>query len=315
MQIEHALPEGWQPDAPAVALTIGSFDGIHHGHRALISRTAQAAREMRGHAVVVTFDPHPRCVLRPDECPTRLTTLEQRFALLRSLGVDAVVVQRFDLDVSHWSPESFCDRLLAAYPMRRLVVGEGFALGHKRRGDIPFLERFFAEREVEVDVVAPVVDGDERVSSTRIRAAVESGDVSTAARLLERPHVLSGEVEHGNRMGHKLGFPTANIAVPRNFCVPAAGIYTSWLRVRGRWHVAATSVGYRPTFGGDRLTVEAHILDFDDDIYGEVVDCAFVERLRDEVAYEGPEQLIEQIGRDVAETRARLAGTVAPAGL
>jgi riboflavin kinase/FMN adenylyltransferase len=213
--------------------------------------------------------------------------------------------------VSQWSAERFCERLLDRFDLRHLVVGAGFALGRARRGDIAFLRGFGAAHGFTVETVDPVTEDGETISSTRVRSALVSGDVETAARLLGHPYFLDGTVEHGDRVGWRLGFPTANVGVEPGKCLPEMGIYSTWIRARGDWLPAASSIGYRPTFGGDRLTVEAHLLDFEGDLYGERVRLAFLHRLREERWYPDEAALIAQMRLDVAETR-RLLEKAAP---
>jgi riboflavin kinase/FMN adenylyltransferase len=315
VDIQFFLAEGRDRQAPPVAMTIGSFDGVHRGHQRLLEHTTAAARALDGIAVAVTFEPHPRAVLDPGHAPQSITTLDEKRDRLAAAGLDRLVVIGFSREVSQWNAENFCDRLLAGFDVRDLVIGPDFALGHHRQGDLRFLEAYGADHGFTATAVAPVLDEAERISSTRIRSALVSGEVEPANRLLGYPYFLDGTVEHGNHVGRRLGFPTANLSIAANKCLPAGGIYTTWLRVGDRWHVAAASIGYRPTFGGDRLTVEAHILDFDADIYGERVRLAFVQRLREERNYPDEASLIAQIGDDVAETRRRLSSAEAPAGL
>lgn len=313
--IEYSLaPDRGLSPRPAVC-TVGVFDGVHRGHQRLVSTAVAEARELGGIAVAVTFEPHPRAVLDPASSPPELTTLDEKRERLAALGVDRVVAINFTREVSLWSPEQFCDRLLGRFDLRRLVVGPGFALGHQRRGDAAFLRRYGAGHGFDVLEVEPVFDDGSPISSTRIRGSLVSGDVEEAARLLGFPYFLDGTVERGNAVGRRLGFPTANLSVAPGKCLPDLGIYTAWMRVRGAWHPAAASLGYRPTFGGDRLTVEAYVLDFDSDIYGERARLAFVHRLREERQYPDEASLIAQMREDVAETRRRLDGTEPPPGL
>jgi len=313
--LEHFLgPDRGLSPAPA-ACTIGVFDGVHRGHLRLLAATVAAAREIGGIAVAVTFEPHPRAVLDPANAPPELTTLDEKRERLIAAGIDRVVVVNFTREVSQWTAEHFCDRLLDRFDLRRLVVGPGFALGHGRRGDVDFLRRFGADHGFSVDTVDAETDTDEPISSTRIREAVVSGDVETAAHLLGHPYFLDGTVERGNRVGTRLGFPTANLGVEPGKCLPELGIYATWFRLGDGWMAAASSIGYRPTFGGDRLTVEAHILDFDADIYGERARLAFTHRLREERWYPDEASLIAQMREDVVQTRRILEPAALPDGL
>jgi riboflavin kinase / FMN adenylyltransferase len=313
--IEYSLAPARGPSPHPVACTIGVFDGVHRGHQRLIASVVAQARELGGEAAAVTFEPHPRAVLDPASSPPELTTLDEKRERLAALGVDRIVVVNFTREVSLWSAEQFCQRLLDRFDVRRLVVGPGFALGHDRRGDVAFLRDFGAEHGFSVVEVGPAIEAGAPISSTRIRAALVSGEVEAAERLLGFPYFLDGTVERGKALGRRLGFPTANLSVAPGKCLPELGIYAGWLKVGGRWHPAAASLGYRPTFGGDRLTVEAFVLDFDADIYGERARLAFTHRLREERMYPDEAALIDQMREDVGETRRLLAGSEPPAGL
>lgn len=312
MRVQRGLGARGAGDRPVV-LTIGSFDGVHRGHAALLERVAAIAQPLDGERVVLTFDPHPRCVLDPARCPRSLTTLPEKLAVLEESGVDRCVVLEFTREVSGWSAERFCDLLREAFDLRGLVVGHDFALGHKRQGDVAFLTEYGARHGFGVDQVDALEVGGEPVSSSRIRTLVEDGDVGGAATLLGRQLFLDAVVEHGEEVGRHLGFPTANLSFSGDKCLPASGVYAMWVRVDGAWHMAATNVGYRPTFGGNRLTVEAFLLDFAGDLYGRDVRAAFVERLREERAYDSVGALVEQIGRDVEEVRRLLSSSTPPA--
>jgi riboflavin kinase / FMN adenylyltransferase len=315
VRTEFGLPEAASEGDRPVLLTIGNFDGVHRGHRRIVDRLVVGAREHGGEAVVVTFDPHPRCVLDPDHCPPRLTTLDEKADLLAAAGLDRLVVLEFTLELSRWSADHFVERLCRGFSLQRLVVGHDFALGHRRRGDIPFLRSAGASRGFDVEVVDAQGEGGEVFSSSLVRAALAHGDLDSANRILGHPYFLDSRVEHGERIGTGLGFPTANLAITPGKCLPPRGIYATWVRVRGAWHGAATYVGYRPTFGGTRLAVEPHLLDFSGDIYNERVRVAFAARLRDDVRYPTPEALSAQMARDVEETRHRLRMSSAPVEL
>ena len=310
MRVDSDLGRRQDGDAPVV-LTIGNFDGVHLGHLALLDEVDSLARPPKAQTALVTFDPHPRCVLDPAHCPQSLTTVSEKQALLAARGLDRMVVLGFTREVSTWRAEQFCDMLLRAFDMRALVVGHDFALGHKRQGDVAFLRNYGERHGFPVEQVEAVRVGDEPVSSSRIRTLLAEGDVAGGAVLLGRPHFLDATVEHGEEVGRHLGFPTANLSIAADKCLPAPGVYAMWVRVDGEWHAAATNVGYRPTFGGDRLTVEAFLLDFSHDIYGREVRAVFVERLREERAYGSVDDLVAQIGRDVDQVRS-LLGSAAP---
>ena len=229
-------------------------------------------------------------------------------------GVDRLVVLEFTAELSRWSADEFCDRLESAFTLRRLVVGHDFALGRDRSGDPAFLAARAARRGWTLQTVDAVLVAGDPVSSSRIRGALVGGDLGAANHLLGHAYFIDGRVEHGERVGTTLGYPTANISIAANKCLPARGIYAMWLRVDGAWRPAATSVGYRPTFGGAHLTVEAYLLDFTGDLYGRRVRGAFAARLREERTYPDAEALREQIRRDVEQTGALLRAAGPPAG-
>jgi len=312
MRIDRGLGRRQEGDAPVV-LTIGNFDGVHRGHAALLEEVESMAIRLDGQTALLTFDPHPRCVLDPPHCPQSLTTVEEKQSLLAACGLDRLVVLGFTREVSGWGAEQFCDMLVEAFDVRALVVGHDFALGHKRQGDVAFLRDYGERHGFAVEQVGAVSVGEEVVSSSRIRTLVTEGDVSRAAALLGRPYLMDATVEHGEEVGRHLGFPTANLSIAADKCLPASGVYAMWVRVGDDWHAAATNVGYRPTFGGDRLTVEAFLLDFSDDLYGREVRAAFVERLREERAYSSVDELVAQIERDVEQVRSLLSVTGPPA--
>jgi len=312
MRVDSGLGRRQDGDAPVV-LTIGSFDGVHRGHTAILDAAGGAARQSGAETALLTFDPHPRCVLDPPRCPRSLTTLAEKRSLLAARSLDRMVVLAFNREVSGWGAEQFCDLLLEAFDIRVLLVGHDFALGHKRQGDVAFLREYGRRHGFEVEQVGAVRVGEEAVSSSLIRSLLGEGDVSRAAELLGRPFFMDATVEHGEEVGRHLGFPTANLSIAADKCLPAPGVYAMWVRVDGAWRAAATNVGYRPTFGGDRLTVEAYLLDFSGDLYDREVRAVFVERLREERAYPSVDELVAQIGRDVADVRSLLEAAAQPA--
>ncbi len=300
------------------AVSIGAYDGVHLGHRALLAELAGRARHDGLCTVVVTFDRHPATVVRPDSAPRLLCDLEQKLELLAEAGVDRTVVIRFDVERANETAEEFVHGVLVeGLDARLVVVGEDFHFGHGRKGNVALLRGMGSAAGFEVDGVSLRADAagrdgpGEPISSTRIRGLVGEGRVEEAAVLLGRPHQVRGEVVHGDRRGGpELGFPTANVSVPAVICLPAAGIYAGWYgRPDGSTWPAAISVGRRPTFYGDggELLVEAHLLDFNGDLYGEEARVSFVTHLRDEVAFDSVDDLIAQMERDVSTTRHRLA--------
>lgn len=294
-----------------VVATIGVFDGVHLGHRQLLRAVVQAAGESRD-TVLVTFDPHPRCVIDAAGCPPLLSTPEERALLAAQAGVTTTVVVPFTRELSTWSAAQFCDRLLESLPLRRLCVGPGFALGRGREGDEEFLRGYGATHGFDVESVAPLVIDGERVASGAIRSALREGRVERAAALLGRPYRLIGTVAHGDGRGRSLGFPTANLGTYGERCIPASGIYATWFAARGRWFAAATSIGTRPTFAAAGTTIEAHLLDAEVELYGAEARLDFVARLRDEIAFPSAEALVAQMQDDVRSVAQIMHGRAHP---
>jgi riboflavin kinase/FMN adenylyltransferase len=283
------------------ALSIGAFDGVHRGHQKLLLAMVGQARAERYPSVVLTFYPHPSVVLRGREPSDYLTLPEDKSVLIRRLGVDHVVTQRFDLAFSQLSADQFLDQVLDAWGVRSFWVGEDFAFGHDRLGTVGFLRGQSTRRGFTVEVVPPLLLDGEVVSSTRVREALRSGDVARAASYLGRRFGLRGSVQRGAGRGRQLGIPTANLAVEEGRVVPGSGVYACMAQtVRARFR-AVTNIGTRPTFeeNPSRPVVEAHLLGFDSDLYGQGLELEFVDRLRDERKFSGPDALRTQIGRDI----------------
>lgn len=290
-------------------LTVGVFDGVHRGHQHLLAHLVASAARTSRIAGVVTFRNHPASVLKPDFKPCYITTLEERVRLLRQAGVDLVVPVTFDLELSRLRVRDFVALLMEHLRMRGLVIGPDFAMGHKREGDARLLAELGRELGFSVEVVNPLTDAGVTVKSTAIRQAIARGQMDWAASMLGRSFVLKGTVVRGLGRGRKLGYPTANIEVPQGMAVPGDGIYATWAWVDGRRHMAATSIGTRPTFSEGIRTIEAYILDFSGDLYHKEVGLEFVHRLRDELAFSSVEALLEQIARDVKATRQALGAS------
>ena len=295
---------GW-PKGP-IHLAIGVFDGMHLGHRALVARLARGAREDNAIAVAATFDPLPIHVLAPGAPASALSDVSDRVRLLREAGAEGIVVFRFDGTFAKISADEFLDRVRAAGDVRRIVVGPDFHFGRRAEGDVEMLRARGKRDAFEVDVVTPFEIDGAIVSSTRIRNLLLAGDVTAAARLLGRPFAIRGRVVHGAKRGRALGFPTINVALPNERLLPRDGIYAVWAEMgEGRFKAAAT-LGARPAFGGGERVLEAYLLDFSGDVYGDEVEVAFVKRLRDEIAFASPADLSTQIARDVEETKRAL---------
>jgi riboflavin kinase / FMN adenylyltransferase len=283
--------------------TIGSFDGIHRGHLALLKPLITGARAAGAASILVTFEPHPRCVLDPDHCPPNLTTLDEKAWLLGRLGLDQLVVIPFTPQVAALSPAAFMQRLLRGTELRHLVIGEDFRFGHSRRGDPAFLRRLGTRDGFSVEVAPTAVRGRAPISSSRIRRLLLLGQVRAAAQLLGRDYFMRSTVEHGVQRGRQLGFPTANLRIAPNKLLPANGIYAVRVDLDDATYPGALSLGFRPTFGGNSLTVEVFILDFAGDVYDRVLTVWFVQRLRAEKRFASVPALQQQIARDVENTR------------
>jgi riboflavin kinase/FMN adenylyltransferase len=298
------------------AVTIGAYDGVHLGHRAVIAEVSRRATARGLATAVVTFDRHPASVVRPESAPRLLTDLDQKLELLADTGVDYCLVVTFDEARSRETADAFVREVLAGcLAARVVVVGDDFHFGHRRAGNVDLLRAMGAELgfEVEglelVDAEGRPADEAGRVSSTRIRHALVEGDLDQANALLGRAHEVRGVVAHGDERGRELGFPTANVSVPGDILLPADGIYAGWCELAdGTVHATAISLGRRPTFyvEAHASLLEAHLLDFEGDLYDQHVKVRFAARLRGEEKFESVEALIEQIGRDCDEARRRL---------
>ncbi len=316
MQIVHDTAAC--PDTGAgTAVTIGAYDGLHLGHRAVIAEVRRAAGARGLKSAVVTFDRHPASVVRPESAPKLLCDLDQKLELLESTGIDLAVVIHFDAERASETAEAFVHEVLVdCLRARTVIVGADFHFGKGRGGNVALLQQMGPELGFDVEGMAlvdaggaPAVGG-ERVSSTAIRKALQAGDVEQATALLGRPHEVRGTVAHGDKRGRELGFPTANVAVPGDILLPADGIYAGWLRrADGSVLPTAISLGRRPTFyeEADTSLLEAHVLDFHGDLYDERVAVQFVTRLRGEEKFDSVEALVEQMERDVAAARSALA--------
>lgn len=291
------------------AITVGTFDGVHRGHRRLLSVLCAEAGKANLDSVVVTFEEPPRAIIDPSANITYLATLEHRTELIAAEGIDIVLPVKFDEALRSKSADEFLAILKSASETKLLVIGPGARLGHDRLAadEVKPLAEKHGIRIVEV---AAEQTDEGVVSSSAIRNALAAGDVKSASLMLDRPYRIEGTVVSGDRRGRELGFPTANIEPASKLAVPADGIYATVINVAGERHMAATSIGVRPTFGGGARLIEAFILDFKGDLYGENAKLEFIARLRGEVKFDGVEPLIDQMNRDVTETRHVLSGAI-----
>jgi riboflavin kinase/FMN adenylyltransferase len=316
MQVLHDVGACAQPDAGTV-VTIGAYDGVHRGHQAVITAVRARAEAGGMESAVVTFDRHPASVVRPESAPRLLTDLEQKLELLAATGLDRALVISFDEARSKEPAEEFVREVLVdCLGARVVIVGEDFHFGHQRRGNVELLRAMGADLGFEVEGLA-LVDADgrdagdgEKASSTAIRHALVAGDLDRATAMLGRPYEVRGVVAHGDARGRELGFPTANVSVPGDILLPADGIYAGWYERPGEEvHPAAINLGRRPTFYEEAHVslLEAHLLDFDGDLYDESAKVRFVARLRGEVKFDSVEDLIVQMRRDCDQARSLLA--------
>lgn len=285
------------------AITIGNFDGVHVGHQAILEQVCANARAADRTSAVLTFYPHPAKVLRPAEAPALLETIDQRIARLESAGIDAVLVARFDRELASLSPEQFGEAFLAK-TMRAgsVFVGENFRFGHRQAGDVKLLRELGARLGFEVEIVPPVyeeIDGKRLiVSSSAIRAAVREGRMQEAARMLGRPFALEGEIRTGSGLGRKLVVPTLNLITGQEL-LPKLGVYATETTVAGADYRSVTNVGMRPTFDGAKLAIETHLFGFSENLTSGPMAIRFHAWIRDEQKFAGPEELKQQILRDI----------------
>ncbi len=286
-------------DVQGAFITVGNFDGVHLGHRQILQELIREAARAGRKALLVTFDPHPKMILHPERRPFYLlTTLEEKLILLEELGLDAVILISFSLDYAGTTAESFIvDFLWRDLQVRKLFIGHDYKFGRKKEGNADVLTAYGKRLGFEVSVIDAVAAGDNIVSSTKIRESILAGDVRKATALLGRPYNVSGAVVKGKGRGASLGFPTANIE-PEKELLPARGVYAALVKLAGASYRAVLNIGINPTFGESSLTLEVHLLNFHGDLYGKLLDVQFIERLREERKFSGPEELIGQMIKD-----------------
>jgi riboflavin kinase / FMN adenylyltransferase len=288
-------------------ITIGSFDGIHLGHQHLIAQVVARAKQLNAASALITLHPHPKVVLRPNSPMQYLSTIEERLDLLLSLGLDYAVVFPFSLETSQIRARDFVQLLVDHLHVQEFFCGADFAFGYKREGNVAYLRELGKERGFSVTVVEPQAFEGGIISSTRIRELVAAGEMSAATQLLGRFPSVRGRVVKGDQRGRTLGFPTANLAIAERRLIPANGIYACRVKIGEQWFGGAANIGTRPTFDNGARLVEVFVLDFNSDLYDQVIEVQFVKRLREELKFPSVGALVEQMHRDVAETRRVLA--------
>ncbi|GAB3536853.1 bifunctional riboflavin kinase/FAD synthetase [Pontibacter brevis] len=294
------------PQLSYPVVTSGTFDGVHIGHQKILNRVKECARQSNGQSVVITYWPHPRLVLFPeDNSLMLLSTIEERIDHLRDFGIDYLLIIPFTKEFSRTSSRSFItDVLVRAINTKVLVIGYDHRFGKNREGSFENLKARSAQYGFEVEEIPRQDVDDVGVSSTKIRKALEDGDVETANRYLGRPYTLTSEVVEGNKLGRTIGFPTANLALPRNHkLIPANGVYAVWVKLGETRYAGMMNIGLRPTVDGKQLSLEVHILQFDQDIYGQPITVEFVAQLRKEQKFEGLEALKSQLAKDKEATQ------------
>ena len=305
----HRLGDGGSHDVP-VAVTLGTFDGVHLGHQEVLGRTVREARRRGIAAAVVTFIGHPAQVLRPESAPLLLTTLDDRLGLIGECGIDVAFLIDFDEVVAQRTALEFTKTvLIGQVGAEVLIVGHDLHFGNRREGNLAFLQEMRPDHGLDVigvDAVREMPLTLESISSTAIRRALQGGEVAHAARMLGRPYQVSGEVIHGEQRGRTLGFPTANIPIAQDRVWPSDGVYAGWLeRADGASHPCAINIGRRPTFylHAEHSLLEAHLIDFDGDLYGEFCRVSFADFLRGERRFDGVESLVAQLKDDIMGAR------------
>jgi len=300
--VVHDGFEAWKTIG-RTSISLGNYDGVHLGHRVILEKTIELARNANIPGVAVTFDPVPKKILQPQTAPPLIQTLQQRLAKLESLGMEHTIVVRFSAEFAQKSPEEFVQQfLIDKLRVQYFVVGENFSFGHQKQGDLSLLKRMGSVNDFQVVGIPEVYKNGIRISSSQIREFIQQGRMQEAADYLGYPFALIGKIVEGEHLGGKIGIPTANLDF-ENEIVPAKGVYVCRASVEGQNYCAVTNVGVRPTFQGKKLTVEAHLLDFSGDLYGVRMELHFFHRLRDEMRFAGVEQLKAQIQKDIEQTK------------
>ena len=288
-------------------ITIGNFDGIHLGHQKIFNRVVAESGQQGRKSVVITFDPHPKKVIHPERRPFFiLAPVEEKLSLIEEAGIDTTILIPFSQEFSRTTAEEFVtDILWKRLRIKKVVIGYDYKFGKDKGGNADFLRNYGTKLGFQVEEIAAIKMGDVIVSSTNIRLSILTGDITMASKMLGRPYNVRGVVTRGYRRGTEIGYPTANIESEK--VIPATGVYAIIAELDGERHQGVINIGYCPTFGDEEITAEVHLLDFKGDIYGKEMEVFFIDRIRDELKFERPEKLVEQIQRDITRARTILA--------
>ncbi len=288
---------------PYPVVAIGNYDGVHMGHQIIFRRAAEIARENSGTAVVFTFEPHPLKIIAPERVPPLLTTFRKKMELIEACGIDQVICADFTRQFADQRPRDFAkDILVDLIGVREIVVGFDYAFGKGREGTILYLKKMGEEFDFKVHVIDPIKLNGHLVSSSYVRELIEEGDVKTAREFLGRNYSIQGPVIHGHHTGKAIGFPTANIDTAR-VQIPGTGVYAVFVYHGEQRYQGAVNIGFNPTFNRDRLSVEVHIFDFGEKIYGQEIEVEFIDRIRSEMVFQSADALVEQIKKDIEQAK------------
>ncbi|MHB1729721.1 MAG: bifunctional riboflavin kinase/FAD synthetase [Leptospirillum sp.] len=297
-------PGNTYPPGTRTFLSIGNFDGIHKGHQQLLKRLVTLARENQALATVITFSPHPLEVLFPEKPFLRIMDPSHKEKILESIGVDILTVVPFTKELSKMNPDEFTKNFLnRLFPLVGLIIGENFRFGHERAGSVSDFKRLLPPLGVSVEVIPPIMENGSRISSSRIRDLIRAGDVREAGKLLTRPFQIEGPIIDGERRGRRIGFPTINILPPQGRILPPNGVYATVTRIQDKIYPGVSYIGSRPTFGQGQIILETHLFDFEGDLYGLMAEVSFIEHLRGEKSFSGPQELINSIRQDSEQSR------------
>lgn len=283
-----------------VILTIGNFDGIHLAHQKIIKRVVSAAAKAEGTSAVLTFNPHPVELFKPEKSPHFLSTASAKKQLINQLNVDLLIFLDFNQGLADLTAQGFIERLTNALKIKRIIVGENFAFGKGKKGDVRLLKELGGDLGFEVETVSPIKIGRSIVSSTKIRDIIKAGEVEEAAKFLGRPPGIGGEVIKGHGRGYKIGYPTANIKWPKDLLLPKDGVYAAYAQIEGRPYSGMAHLGSCPTFSQSNRTLEIHLFNSKENLYGRFIEVFFLKRLRDQMKFDSPEELKQQLNKDKA---------------